>query len=306
MSFRMFLQEVEKGMPRPAYLFHSSDAFLLREALNAIRSLVPEDVRDFNFHVFDHSVSGEEPASFEEIVQVVNTVSFFGGRRFTVLISNIQKMLKKDIERLDAHLLDPPQESVLVLLHNGLLKKDKKEKFKMLKPVGLDVREQEIPLWIKQKAKSRGMDLSVETIEYLIGFVGTDFGILSSEVEKMSLLGKKMLQKEDISEILAGGKTYTIFDLVDALRKNDADKVFSICQVLRGTAEDYSLIGALNWQYGRLRQLDNEQTDPLHFSRVFELLSDVDKDMKSSGRTFPLEYLLVKLLRLQRERLPSS
>lgn len=306
MSFRMFLKEVEKGMPRSAYLFYSSDSFLLREALDAMRSLVPKDARDFNFHVFDHSVSGEEPVSFEKILQVVNTVSFFGGRRFTVLISNIQKMLKKDLERLDAHLLNPLQESVLVLLHNGLLKKDKRERLKKLKPISLDVREQEIPLWVKQKAKSRGMELSVETIEYLIGFVGTDLGIMSSEVEKMSLLGKKVLQKEDISDILAGGKTYTIFDLVDALRRNDADKVFSIYQVLRGTAEDYSLIGALNWQYGRLRQFDRDQTYPHHFFRVFDLLSDVDKDMKSSGRTFPLEYLLVKLLRLQRERLPFS
>ena len=306
MSFRMFLQEMERGMPRPAYLFYSADSFLLREALNALRSLVPEEARDFNFHVFDYSVPGEEALSFEKILQVVNTVSFFGGRRFTLVISNIQKMLKKDIERLDAHVVNPPQESVLVLLHNGLLKKDKREKLKALKPIALDVREQEIPLWVKQKAKSKGMQLSVETIEYLIGFFGTDLGILSSEVEKMSLLGKKVLQKEDISEILAGGKTYTIFDLVDALRRNDADKVFSIYQVLRGTAEDYSLIGALNWQYGRLRQLDRAQASPHHFSRVFELLSDVDKDMKSSGRTFPLEYLLVKLLRLQRERLPSS
>jgi len=306
MSFRMFLQEVDKGMTRPAYLFYSSDAFLLREALSTIRSLVPEDTRDFNFHVFDYSVPGEEPLSFEKILQVVNTVSFFGGRRFTVLISNIQKMLKKDLERLDAHLLNPPQESVLILLHNGLLKRDKKERFKMLKPVLLDIREQEIPLWVKQKAKSRGMELSGETIEYLIGFVGTDLGILSSEVEKMSLLGKKVLQKEDISEILAGGKTYTIFDLVDALRNNDADKVFSMYQVLRETAEDYSLIGAFNWQYGQLRQSDPGQGHPRHFFRIFELLTEADRDMKSSGRTFPFEYLLVKLLRLQRERLPFS
>ena len=306
MSYRMFQQEVDKGMPRSAYLFYSSDPFLLREALNSLRSLVPEDARDFNLHVFDYSVPGEEPLSFEKILQVVNTVSFFGGKRFTVLISNIQKMPKKDLERLDAHLLHPPQESVLVLLHNGLLRKDKRERIKMLKPIALDVKEQEIPLWVKEKAKSRGMELSVDTVEYLIGFVGTDLGILSSEVEKMSLLGKKVLQKEDISEILAGGKTYTIFDLVEALRRNNADKVFSIYRVLRGTTEDYSLIGALNWQYGRLRQLDAEQARTRHFFQVFELLSTVDKDMKSSGRTFPLEYLLVKLLRLQRGRLPFS
>jgi hypothetical protein len=36
MSFKAFLSEVEKGLPKPFYLFSAEDPFLQREALEAL------------------------------------------------------------------------------------------------------------------------------------------------------------------------------------------------------------------------------------------------------------------------------
>jgi DNA polymerase-3 subunit delta len=306
MSFQTFLNAVEKGLPAPVYMFYASDLFLLREAMDEIKRLVPEAERDFNFHISDLAVQGEDSITLEQILNVANTVSFFSGRRFTILSGNIQKLLKKDLERLHVYIADPAEGSVFVILHSGLLSKDAREKFKALKPVSLDMRESEIPFWIKKRARIKGIEISDNAIDFLIGLHGPDLGLLAAEIEKISLLGKEKVHTDDISEIVTGGRLYSIFDLTNALRERDPERVFRIYKTLRETSDDYSLIGALNWQYGRHIHSGNNPAENEYLLKVFELLNSVDKDIKSSGRIFPMEYLLIKLLRLQEGRLPSS
>lgn len=302
MSFQAFLKEIEKGLPAPAYLFYAQDPFLYREAIGAIKRLVPSAERDFNLHIFDLSTVGDETATLAQIIDVANTASFFGGRRFTLLMGNPQKMLKKDTERLNSYVSKPAPDSVFVMLHNGVLSKEAREKFKALKPLSLDIRESEIPSWLKQRAQLKGLELSDEASDYLIGLVGPDLGLLSSEIEKISLLDKQSIGVEDVLEIVKGGRLYSIFDLVDALREKDAEKVFAIYKTLRETAEDYSLIGALNWQYARKMHSHMSPAENEYLLGIFELLNRADIDIKSSGRTFPMEYLLTKLLRLRAGR----
>lgn len=232
MSFQAFLKEIEKGLPAPVYLLYAQDGFLYAEAIRAIKGLVPVDERDFNLHVFDLS-SGDETVTFSQILDVANTGSFFGGRRFTLLTGNPQKLSKKDQEKLDSYISKPAPDSVFVMLQNGALSKDMREKFRTLKPLSLDIRETEIPYWIKQRARMKGFDISDEASDYLIGLIGLDLGLLSSEVDKISLLGKEKIAVHDISDIVNEERLYSIFDLVDALRERDAEKVFGIYKTLR-------------------------------------------------------------------------
>ena len=306
MSFQSFLNEIRKGFPSPVYLFSVSDQFLCRESLGAIRELVPVAERDFNLHVFDLVAQGEENVAFERILDVANTVSFFGGKRFTIITGNLQKLLKKDVERLKSYALKPPQDSVLVIFHQGVLSKEAREKFKEFKPVSIDIRESEIPQWVKQRVRAREIDISDEAVEYLISFVGNDLGLLSAEIDKISFVGQQRIDIDDISDIIAGGKQYGIFDLVNALRVRDADRVFRIYKSLKETSDDYSLIGALNWQYAHFTHEKISQREKDYLLNVFELLHQADIEIKSSGRTFPMEYLLLRLLRLRGSRSPSG
>jgi DNA polymerase-3 subunit delta len=262
-----------------------------------MRGVVPEEERDFNFHIFDTALFKEENLDFERVLEVVHTASFFGGRRITVLTGNLQKISKKDLQKLNAYITNPAPESVFVLLHEGIVKKDMRERFKGSHPISLDMREGEIPFWIKQRAAMKGVDISDEAVDYLIGIIGTELGLLSSEIDKVSLLGQKMIDVRDISDIIEGGRLHGTFDLVDALKKRDAGQVFKIYKALREVADDYGLIGALNWHYGR-SMVPGSGKDVSHLYKVFDLLHKADKDIKSSGRTFPMEYLLAKLLRL--------
>jgi DNA polymerase III delta subunit len=115
---------------------------------------------------------------------------------------------------------------------------------------------------------------------------------LSSEIEKLALSGKTSLDVEDIIECIRGNGGYGVFDLINALKVKDANSVFRIYRSLSEVQEPHSLLGALNWHYGR------GTTNPKERERVFDLLNEADLMIKSTGGAFPVEYLLVRLLRL--------
>jgi len=299
MSYRAFLDELKKGLPSAAYLFASSDPFLHTEAVAAIKDLVPPEERDFSFHSFD--LLSPDALAFEKILDVVNTMPFFSGRKF-VVVENFQKLLKKDLKKLAQYLEKPSESSVLILLNAGAVKKDLKEDIRNLKSIPLDISAREIQAWMKGKARVKGVALTDSAAEYLLDTIGPDLGLLSSEIDKCRLIGKQTVEKEDIVEISEGKRTYNAFALVDAIRARDTDLAFRIYRVLRDTEEPYSLIGALNWQYAKSFAGKNTPEDKSYFLEVFSALNRADVDIKSSGGPYPVEFLLVKLLRLSRGR----
>lgn len=298
MSFQVFLNEIEKGLPSLVYLFHASDPFLNREAIRIVKKLVPEGEKEFNFHMFDFSREADEKTPFGQIFDTVNTVPFFGKRRFVIWLGTLKGLSKKDLKTLESYITDPAPHSVLLLFHEGVLKKEIRESFRGQEIISLDIREAEIPSWIRHRAKLKGLEISDDVADYLLGLKGPDLGLLSAEIEKISLLGKQRVSVGDISEIIEGGGFYTPFDLVEALEAKNAEKVFRIYKVLKETTESYSLIGILNWLYGRNLSARSSTKGNKYLLKVFEILNKADIDIKSSGRDFPLEYLLAKLLRI--------
>ncbi len=298
MSFQAFLNEIEKSLPHPIYLLHASDPFLNREAIRAIKKFIPDEERDFNLDIFDFSRGADESVPFDQILSAANTAPFFGKRRFIIILGNPQGLFKKDIKKLDSYISNPAPHTVLLILHEGALTKDMRERFRVLKTLSLDIREAEITSWIIQRAKLKGLEISTDVADYLLGLLGPDLGLLTAEIEKIHLLGKRRVCVDDISEIIGGEGFYTPFDLVEALEEKNCEKVFRIYKVLRETTEDYSLVGILNWLYGRKLRSKASQKGNEYFLKVFEILNSADLDIKRSGRDFPMEYLLFRLLRL--------
>jgi DNA polymerase-3 subunit delta len=287
MSIKKFYDELKGGLRAPAYLLYSEDVYLLKEALFAIRKTVPESDRDFLYHAFD--MDSPEAPGLEQVVDVLYTVPLLGGRK-VVALENAQKIPEKEIRKLASYISSPSPDSLLIMLCSGNLKKAHREAMRGAKLIPLEIKERDFPFWLKERAAQSGLTLTAQAVEYLMGTIGPDAGLLSSEVEKLTLSGKKKLDAEDIREIVKGAGGYDVFDLIEALKAKRADEVFRVYRALSETQEPYSLLGAINWHYGRFPAKDGK--------KVFGLLHEADFMIKSSGGAFPLEYLLVRLLQL--------
>jgi len=294
MSIKHFIQEIEKGLKSPVYFLYADDPYLLKEASTMGAKTVPEGERDFSLSVFDFDGIEEMPP-FEQVLDVVNTVPFMVKQR-VVIIENIQEIARKELQPLERYILDPSPYSVLMLFHKGGPKAHFRELLKKVKTIPLDIRPQELSFWIKEKARQKGLEVTDQAIEYLLGAVGPDVGLISSELEKFTLIGKRRIDAGDIVGIVRGSSDYDAFDLVNALREKDPERVFRVARSLQETQESYGLLGAINWHYSRMSSRDKGRA--AYYHRVFELLNEADIRIKSSGGTFPLEYLLVKLLQI--------
>jgi DNA polymerase III delta subunit len=290
MSVKAFIEEAKKGLGSPVYLLVAGDPYLLKEAALSVKKTMPEEELDFLFHMFD-MMPGESTASVEHIIDILNTVSMMGGKK-TVVMDNIQKLTEADIDKVATYISSPSPDSALILLNAGTLKKSPKEKLKKAKVLQLDIREKDLPFWVKDKAGAKGLTLTDRAVEYLIGTIGPDAGLLSSEIEKFALAGTDRIDVEDISRIIKGTGDFDAFDLVDALKSKRPEKVFKIYRALSETQEPYSILGALNWHYGRIRDRLKDK------EKVFALLSEADLMIKSKGGAYPLEYLLAQLLKI--------
>jgi DNA polymerase-3 subunit delta len=296
MSYKNLLDEIKKGLPSQGYLLNSSDRFLHAEAVSLIKGLVPPEELNFNFQSFDMLASEQEKTALDQILDVLNTLPFFSGRKY-VVIENSQKIAKKDLEKLGNYLQSPSGSSVLVLLYEGSLKKDAKESFRGIKQISLDIRESDMPAWIVEKAKLKGLNLTGDAAQYLLAVIGPDLGMLSTEIEKLTLVGKPDIEKGDIAEIIEGKRIFGAFDLINAIRDRNKEKVFRIYSILRETEEPYGLLGALNWQYAQMLRGKNSPKERNYLYEVFRLLNSADIGIKTGG-FYPFELLLVKLLRL--------
>lgn len=301
MSYRKFLDEVKRGLPERVYVFSAADQFLQSEAISLLRRLVPMEEREFSFHSFDLGAAEAERLPFEQILDVLNTASFFTGRKI-VVTENLQKLPKKDFPRLKRYLADPAEGSLLALFHSGSEKKELREAMKGIRQFSLDIREKDIPAWLREKAKMKGVGLDSAAAEYLVNVIGPDLGMLSSEIDKLSLVGKDRVGVDDVRDIIEGKRSFSAFDLVAALRARDPEKAFRIYRVLRETEEPYSLLGVLNWQFAR-GTADSKGKEARDYAlRVFSLLHEADVSVKTSGSQYPMELLLVRLLQISRGR----
>ena len=288
MSIKQFQQELTKNLPSPVYLIHSSEDFLLYEALSSIKNVI-NDQAGFNFDVYDLK-SPDDTVTAGQVTSILNTLPFMAERR-TVIIQNIQKLPKKEIKQFEEYIEKSSPSSLFVMLHEGGSPKlFSAEAMKNIKAIALSVPEKDIPIWIKSKAKKKGIEINTNAIQYLIESTGADLGMLYSEIEKFSSYGKNIIGIDDIKGTVYAAVQYSAFDLINSLNRKDEREVFRIFESVVKNIEPQMLLGALNFHCGRTTKENRQE-----YARVFRLLHEADTGIKTS-RSFVIEELLIKLI----------
>jgi len=114
--------------------------------------------------------------------------------------------------------------------------------------------EEKLVAWIISQANGLGKKISRTCAELLIEFVGFDLGVLSSEIEKLSvyLKDREEIKKEDIEEIVPR-TGYDAFTLSSALGEKNRKKSYEALQKLFTDREDpIALFGLISSQFRNL------------------------------------------------------
>jgi DNA polymerase-3 subunit delta len=290
MSIAQFYSELTKGLPSPTYIFYGTDDFLLYDAFLSIKERYNFDA--FNFDAFDFK-SPDDTKSIQEIINILDTLPFLAEKRIVVIL-NIQEIRKKEIEPLQRYLSNPSEKSTLIMFFSGKNPEPfDRSIIKDLKIISLNLYDKDIPLWIKEKAKIIGYSITDRAIEYLMGTLGNDLGLIYSELKKFAALEKKIIDIKDIQGLVYFAAEYNAFDLINAINKGNKTEVFRIYEMIKEDIEPQQILGALNFQYSKIwaKQINNKKL----YKNIFQLLHEADISIKTS-KSLVIEELLMKLM----------
>jgi DNA polymerase III subunit delta len=249
------LKSLNKGGLEPLYLFFGPDEFMMETVLSRIREeYVPESARDFNL---DICYGGETSAS--DIINKAQTVPFLSRSRL-VIVRRTEEYKADQLEKFLAYLDNPVPSTCLIFLSS---KTDFKRSFyKKLRAAGRAVEFKElkgsqIAPWIRRMAKEMGLNMSGQACVYLQNITGDRLRDLHSELTKLHLrYGSAEIGEKEIRELAIHGRTYNIFELMDALSVKDKAKSLAVLNRFLEEEDKKSaplqIIGMLNRQIGML------------------------------------------------------
>jgi len=212
------LKRWKAGQFAPVYYFLGEEASAKADALAKLKDAFKAD--DFNFREFT-----VEPV--QDVVSEAMTLPVFSDRRLIILKNS--KLGAEAKSELAAYLKDPLKSTTLVLFCD-----DKKPDLKdpLVKPAdalgGLclfsPLDESEAQMRLIAEAKRLGKTLSVDAASVLVGEAGTDWGILTQEIEKLALFVDKApaIGADDVMACLGYRKAANPWTISDMVERRDA------------------------------------------------------------------------------------
>jgi DNA polymerase-3 subunit delta len=212
----------------PIYFFYGPEDYLIDEEVQRLmdRCLSPKE-RGMNLHLF----SGEEHSG-QEIVQAAQTIPMFARYRF-VLVSEADHIDKVKIEILLRYIEDPSPTTCLVLhaqtlgLWKGHLaaieRVGKVKEYPRLKGMNL-------VSWMKKRMLEKGKTLTEDAAGYLVEVQGDHLQDMENTLEKvfLSVGEKKSIELSDVEGIASEVKISTVYDLMDAIGRQNLEKALDI------------------------------------------------------------------------------
>ncbi len=256
LDLRKLQQRLEVQVPGPLYVLAGDEAFLQEEALRLIKSkAVDAGTIDFNFDSF--YAPETKSAQIRDVIQMLPMMS----PRRMVIYRDVDQLKDKDWEEL-FDLFDAPVESTTFVLTCETLDKRKKSYKKLSEnAVWVDLKrpyDNQIPDWIDYLAYCKDLEVTREAAQLIKQFVGVNLTEINNELEKLKsyLGGRKKATVEDVLAIVSRVRVDRIFDLTDAIGKNDkAAALLSLANLLEHGQNEIGVLAMITRHIRILAQL---------------------------------------------------
>ncbi len=214
-----WLRDTGRASIRPMYAVYGGDSYLIRESITAIVRLAFPGTED------EPSVSRFGAQSrLADVRDELFTLPFFGKRRL-VVVDEADTFVTKYRKELEAYTERPSATGILVLQVKQWTATTNLAK--CVEKMGVAIECNPLPAkqsaklisWLSQYAKTRcGVALDSPAANLLVELVGPEIGILTAEIEKLSVyVGEaKRIERADVSRMVGAGRVETVWKVLDA------------------------------------------------------------------------------------------
>lgn len=299
------------------YIFHGEDEFSRSEQIKKFRAQLGDpQFADLNITQFD----GRKLA-LSELTHACDAVPFLSDKRLVIvegLLARLEPRRKKsdddtseEIEvetnpdlakELVAYLPRLPETTRLVFVEAKTLAKNNP----VLKYAASDARAhvkefsapdaRALPKWIDARVKQKGGVIEAEAVGELAAHLGNDLRLLDNEIEKLlTYRAQQPIRAEDVRALVASVTESSVFDLVDALGRREAERALRLLhdQLAHNAAPVY-LLTMITRQFRLLLQWRDLAERGMSFDQVtaqLKLHPFVARKTAEQARNFTLPQL---------------
>ena len=236
-------------------LFEGDEEHLKQDALAELRrAVLPQGMETLNETVLS------DP-SVDQLIADTETQPFMADKRLVIVRDFPALMGRAEAdERLISYLPSVPETAILLFYCTG--KPDGRKKlYSTVKKLGgivtfAALRGAELTRFVTDTFKQDGKECDDRTAEYLIFTVGSDTGLLVSEIHKLSSYaeGRPSVLADDVSLLATPSTECTVFQMVDAVVTGQRTRAFTLLRNLLLSGTDRMAILAMLLRQYRLLQ----------------------------------------------------
>jgi DNA polymerase-3 subunit delta len=259
MNSLAFLDGIAKAKPQAVYAVHGDEAFLKRQVLLALRTLVLGH-DDGGFGLSAHP---GDKAVWAAVHDDLDTLPFLSPRRL-VVVENADPFVTRERARLEKYVAERAKGAapagVLVLDLQSLPATTRLAK--LLGDSGAIAckapKSEELPKWcVEWSAAQHGKALAPAAARLLVDLVGADMGLLDQELAKLAAYAGSAgrIEAADVDRLVGSSRaenTWAIFDRIGAGRSGDS--LVLLNRLLDQGEDPLRLLGAFSMQLRRLAQ----------------------------------------------------
>lgn len=254
-----------------AYLITGTDRPKVTRALRRLRDRVGEQATE---HLSAHEASGEDVAA------ACNALGLFTVERRLVVVENVERWKAPDLKAVQDYLKQPSPTTVLAL-HGDEVKRDSalaKAVAKAGEVLSYDLptrgrgSKADLPKWVEQQFRDRGIQIDHEAARALVELVGENAQELETEVDKLTTWAAgEPIGEREVAELVPARAETPPFDLTDSWGRRDVAGALAASERLversGDAARDVLLrtAGLLTNHVGRVREcqeLDSQGVPP--------------------------------------------
>ena len=227
LSHSALLKSLSKRLPGAVFFFFGEEEYLREAAVQrVVGAYLEPGTRDFNYD----QLRGPD-ASGEQLASLLATPPMMAEHR-VVLLREAQGLSNRAREAVEAAARQTP--AGLILIVTATIPSGSRAKFySTLQSAAISVEYgavdvMDLPGWLKEHAReAHGMEMEIEAARALASAIGSQLGVLSSEMEKLSAYaaGRPSITLDDVRAV--GGYVPRVdrwawFDLVGERRFDEA------------------------------------------------------------------------------------
>ena len=272
-----FVSEVEARKLRPVYVFVGDEVFFRKQCRDAIlRSLVPNDLREFSLFDFDLAET-----DLAEVLDRARTPSLmapfqiFFVRGVKTMFGRGSNSNEDKLNAIEQYCKDPNPDAVLIFVADHIsipadarrMDLTDKERYERIREtlgrycaiVELGrVEESEAVRWIQEYCVTREVKIEPDAARELVDSLGGDMMMVSNELEKLILYvgEKKRVTLGDVETMVLAAKQRSLYELTDAISARDRTRALEMLDsVLSSGDGDDAAIGHLYMLAKTFRQM---------------------------------------------------